>query len=190
MLLKKKNIAVLFFLMLFLSLDATAQEKALFPVRNSKGKWGYKYETEGRWIVAPVYDDAGYFYDGMAAVSKTKGWHRSQTGGKLAERSFAGYIGSDGKLVVPLEYESTFDFCDGRGRVSVWIDDENMSARLSSRWLYGYVDVDGRSVVPCIYPYAEDFRNGMALVRWVSNGVWYQAYIDVNGEICSDIYEL
>lgn len=183
----KKIFALLSLLLSLMSLKAAAQDGTLIPFQNGRGKWGYKYEAGGKWIVRPVYDVAGYFCDGMAAVGKTEGWRRSETREILGEKCYGGYLGSDGKVVVPLMYESTYDFSDGMGRVRIWIEDGDMVRRLSSRWLYGFVDLDGRLVVPCMYPYAEDFHNGRALVRWLESGAWHEAYIDRSGEICSDV---
>lgn len=61
------------------------------------GRYGYM-DKNGNTVIEPVYDDAGYFYEGMAVVVKD---------------GFGGVIGKDGKEIIPLKYIgiSTEDTC-------------------------------------------------------------------------------
>lgn len=64
-------------------------------------KWGYQ-SAVGQWTVYPVFDFAGEFSEGMAAVGlKENGiWHY-------------GFIDATGKLVVPLMYDEVGTFSEG-----------------------------------------------------------------------------
>lgn len=49
-------------------------------------------------VIAPQYEDAGQFSDGLAAVKKNGKW---------------GYIDEEGKVVIPFQYELAYDFNEG-----------------------------------------------------------------------------
>lgn len=67
------------------SISSFREELAYFSV---DGQYGYM-DQEGRIVIQPVYDDAGYFYDGRAVVMKD---------------GFGGVIGKDGREILPTEY--------------------------------------------------------------------------------------
>ncbi len=61
------------------------------PIRKqgNNGKWGF-VDTTGKEIVPCIYDDAGYFNEGLANVKKEEQW---------------GFIDKTGKVTVPAEAE-------------------------------------------------------------------------------------
>lgn len=104
------------------------------PTIDKSGKWGYM--QFGEWAINPRYDDAGYFSDGLAAVSLNGKW---------------GYIGKNGSSSIPFKYEQAGVFVDGLARV-----------KLFGKW--GYIDKSGTTVIPFKFSMASDFSEGLAKV--------------------------
>ena len=76
-----------------------------------------------------------------------------------------GYVDKNGKLVIPIQYDSAEPFAHGR-------------AIVSKRGSYGIINKRGKAVVPLFYDYAEGYQEGWAQVfqgRTV-------AFIDYNGK--------
>jgi len=157
-----------------------AQE--LLPVRHTNGKWGYKYEGSDKWFIKPKYSHAGQFCEGLAAVSVEDGWYRRRNGQKVASKHRAGYIDEHGRVVIPMTFDMTDDFSEGRARVRIW------DWYSYNHYYFGFIDHSGRMVIPCEYHYAENFRNGRALVKWYEDRQCYSCYIDAQGEPCSEVW--
>ena len=109
-------------------------------------KYGYK-NGEGKVVVAPLYDLAYRFEEGMATV---------RSGGKY------GYIDENGKEVVSPKYDFTWRFIGGYAAV-----------KLGNR--FGFIDKTGKEVIPLIYDEANNYHGnccykGMAHVK--ENGKW------------------
>lgn len=183
MYMKTKSIIMLILLSIF-TVTSLAQE--LIPIRGENGKYGYKYTPDGKWIVRPKYDQAGYFHCGRAYVTKTAGWYKNRHGGKLAQKYKSGYIDRNGKVVIGLKYDLADDFINGIARVNIFVKDEKTSDRIKSRFLYGYIDINGKPITPLKYSLAENFINGMARVVFAENGHLYEAYINTSGQMCSE----
>lgn len=77
-------------------------------------KWGFVNIYTGDIVIEPIWDYAGPFYRGYAHVSLgveleiNHGYDLSMDGGKH------GYIGLDGKIIIPLEYDYAFDIPRGK----------------------------------------------------------------------------
>ena len=52
-----------------INLDSELVDIVFYPFSDSSGIMGYS-DTSGKWLIEPEYDDAGFFYDGLAAVEK------------------------------------------------------------------------------------------------------------------------
>lgn len=52
-----------------INLDSELVDIVFYPFSDSLGIMGYS-DTSGKWLIEPEYDDAGFFYDGLAAVEK------------------------------------------------------------------------------------------------------------------------
>ncbi len=112
-------------------------------------------------VIPCIYDYAGVFSDGLAAVKKD---------GKY------GYIDATGKVVVPLIYDNAGVFSDGL-------------AIVEKGGKYGCIDQTGKEVIPIslIYDYVYAFSDGLAKVR--KNDKY--GCIDVTGkEVIPCIYDL
>jgi len=112
-----------------------ARPEPLIPYLKGR-QWGFANQSQ-QLIIAPDYEDAGPFVDGMAAVKK---------GGKY------GYINQQGKAVAPFQFEEALEFADGLGLV-----------RGKGRW--GFINREGQLVIPCDYESAGRFSGGLAPVR-------------------------
>jgi len=109
-------------------------------------KYGYKDAT-GHQVVAPAYDLAYHFSEGLATV---------RIHGKY------GYLNLNGKLVVVPKYDFTWHFIDGY-------------AAVKQGDKFGFIDKTGKEVVPLIYEDANNYHGnccykGKAYVK--EGGKW------------------
>ena len=147
-------------------------------------KWGY-IDRSGNMAIAPAFDGAWNFHEGLAAVKVE--WAR-------------GYIDLSGVMVIEPKFQFAGPFLDGRARVmldDVWgftdrsgvftpsvdaagpamVDDD---APAPSRWpevfrsdnRCGYVDDSGQVVIPAKFAEAEPFCDGLARVRPSPSAKW------------------
>jgi len=160
-----------------------ARHPGLHPVRDTNGKWGFIDRT-GRFRIAPKYDTALDFSDGVAYVFYWEGdqrmngivdpagkftalptndWEvsfhdglaRFATAGGL-ERRF-GYLDKSGRVVIQPQFWDSGDFYEGRAWFQVLKDHE---------WLYGFIDKTGQVVVPPQFTQKPgDFANGVSRVQ-------------------------
>ena len=136
--------AFIFLFILFYSVDTQAQLSPFYS--ETSNKYGYK-NGEGKEVVAPKYDLAYGFTEGLAAV---------RLNGKY------GYINETGKEVVPPKYDFTWKFIGGYAAV-----------KLAGKT--GFIDLSGKEVVAPIYEEANNYHGaccykGMAHVK--ENGKW------------------
>jgi hypothetical protein len=117
------------------------------------GKWGF-IDRAGSVVIAPAFDAAGPFSEGLAAVRRGK---------------THGYVDRSGKLVLVPRQEPAGAvhrrFSSGRAAVKV-------------NALLGYIDATGTVVIPARYRRADDFSEGYALACDPKLGC---GYVDVNG---------
>lgn len=74
----------------------------LIPFKNKySDKYGYK-NAEGKEIIAPKYNSAGDFSEGLAVVNLNRKW---------------GFIDKTGKEVIALKYDSAENFKNGKAKV-------------------------------------------------------------------------
>lgn len=100
------------------------------------GKYGY-IDKSGKVILAPRYDAASDFSQGLAAVKRGYGY---------------GYIDQTGKMIVKPEFDAAGRFSDGLAPVLV-----------GNRWRY--IDKTGKTVIEPQFQQALPFAEGLALVR-------------------------
>ena len=140
-----------------------AQAGNLHPVKQAD-KWGYA-DASGRMVIAPEFKDARPFSEGLAAVyveinppSKigfidSRGVRTS----KPAQRKW-GFIGQDGTMVIPPQFEAVRDFSEGLAAAS-------LAVRRSDSDTWGYIDRQGKMVIKPQFSYAGPFSEGLALVN-------------------------
>ena len=113
-----------------------------------------------------------------------------------------GYIDKTGSLVVPLQYDTAFDFSEGlagvrknnktgyidkTGKVVIPLEYDSHDRRFSEGLVnvlkggkWGYIDKSGKVAIPFQYASAEAFSNGMAAVS--TDGAKF-GYIDKTGQL-------
>ena len=101
------------------------------------GKWGYAAE-DGRFIIAPIYEDAYPFAEERALV------RFNSTGGY-------GFINAAGRTIAPFVYQEAKSFSEGFAAV-----------RKDDKW--GYINRNGQVVVPIVYDQASSLSNARAKV--------------------------
>lgn len=123
----------------------------LFPVLQN-GKWGF-IDASGQMKIAPNYQSASYFSEGLAAVSVNV-----QTGfwadGRPSIHPQYGFIDESGKMVIAPKYRLAMSFREG----VAWVED--------NRGPSGFIDHAGKIVVtPPNGTYCREFRDGLALAQ-------------------------
>lgn len=107
----------------------------LIPYRKNT-KWGFC--TPDKKLVFPcIYEQAGAFSEGLAAV---------------AQHEKSGYIDATGKMAIPYKFDFGGSFKEGVAVINI-----------GSK--YGYIDKTGNVVIKAEYNYATDFEDGLAMVE-------------------------
>ena len=108
---------------------------ALIAIEDDEyGKFGY-INKSGKEVIKPIYDAAGNFHNGLAAVKKG---------------DMCGYVDAKGKEIIPLIYDKVSDFSDG-------------IAVVSSDGKYKVIDKSGKEITKPIYTtFGDVITEGMA----------------------------
>jgi hypothetical protein len=114
-------------------------------------------DRDGQQVGAP-WDDAEAFTEGRGLVTSYKG------GNKFLH----GYVGTDGNVAVPVQFEAARLFSEGFAAV-----------RVDGKW--GYIDRDGTIAIKPRFAEAEPFRGGRAAVRMSEEWGKNSGLIDRNG---------
>lgn len=124
---------------------------ALFPVQVN-GSFGY-IDQDGRMAIAPRFQNAGDFSEGLAPVRESWRWH---------------FINADGEIAIDGKgsFQEIREFHDGRAAV-----------RIEGRW--GYLNPQGEFAINPRFRSNEPFSEGIAFVRSLNYRRWH--YIDRNG---------
>jgi hypothetical protein len=115
------------------------------------------------WLVRPQYDNALPFSEGFAAVNKGARLKKYAIG-YILEGGKWGYINSEGKVVINLQFEDARIFSDGLAAV-----------KINNKW--GYIDKEAGFVIKPKFDAALDFKDGVARVK--EGDCW--GCIDKNG---------
>ncbi|MEO6758803.1 MAG: WG repeat-containing protein [Saprospiraceae bacterium] len=147
--------------------------------------WGYR-DVKGAWAIAPKFDDARDFENGVAGVQKDGKWIEIDTRGETLPSTNGpraihpqsdgltlardgdrlGYLSPDGKPAFEFrKYDGAFDYQCGMARI-----------KLDGK--FGFMDKSGRLVLANQYASATDFKGCLAMVMTVDG--W--TYIDPAGK--------
>lgn len=153
----KKLITIFVMSLLMQSLSA---QTGLAPSEEN-GKYGYKNEDNsgtgiGSFVLPPKYDDAHYFFEGLAAVRIGDNW---------------GFIDKNGAMKIPAKYSSVSDFYEGLALVSVEVKEGG-----STYDKYGFINKAGAVVIPLKFYAAGGFddagladvaiKDGSGKIKW------------------------
>ncbi|MEO6391492.1 MAG: WG repeat-containing protein [Pyrinomonadaceae bacterium] len=156
-------VAILFILILAPLASAQSTATNLKPVFK-KGLWGYA-DTSGRLVIAPQFDAAAEFVDGLARVGMVNE-ERPELDGRPNVKW--GYIDQHGQVAVPLIYAVVRRFVGDRAAVATRPDNASVPAlrsRAALELLWGYVDRKGEVKIPLKFLNAGDFAEGLAVVN-------------------------
>jgi hypothetical protein len=132
-------------------------QRHLVPVQVGE-KWGYADNT-GNLVIAPSFDEAESFSEGLAAIAlrigpKPADEQPESPLGLLVHNKFKwGFIDEKGQIVVPPQYASVGVFAEGLARVRV-------GEGFGAKW--GYINTTGQMVIMLQFYHAEDFKDGRA----------------------------
>lgn len=151
-----------------LETDYKLQNYIFLPMEKNE-KWGYINE-EGAELIAPKYDDASLFSEGLAVVT-------------LNDKS--GYINKSGKIILPLIYTEAESFQNGyaivmadslygminrKGEFVIKPEYDELSDAVEDVCVgvkngkSCYISKTGKRITDCIFDMANDFRDGYAIV--------------------------
>lgn len=163
------------------------QDFSLIPVK-SADKWGY-VDAKGKYVINPQFNNADWFYDGLAKVESTDG--------KI------GYIDKSGKYKIAAAFKSGTAFCedfafvvsegghptciDKKGNIKfvlkeaerVYAFTEGLALFSNKDDKYGFVDKTGKVIVNPQFDDAVSFFEGFAAVK--QDDKW--GFIDINGKL-------
>lgn len=135
----------------------------LHPVADAGGKWGFIDRT-GRFRIAPRYNGAGKFSEGVAYAWFWDG-----------ERRRDGIVDTSGRFTeLPEVNDYAFIFHDGLARFQTPSGQERK---------YGYMDKAGRVVIPPQFYDSGHFSEGLAWVSVLKERKWLYGFIDKTGKV-------
>jgi hypothetical protein len=149
-------------LLIILSVSAAAQQ--LYPMRKYD-KWGY-IDGHGKWVIAPKYQMALDFHDGMAMVKDTyqggEVWDFiNEKGQKVIQSEYFGF----GTFLKLFDYKVTIlphqHFAEGLIPASIQILDPNYRGEPVS----GFLNKEGQLEIYGYYDKVGNFQEGMARVE-------------------------
>lgn len=116
------------------------------------GKWGF-IDKNGKIIIAPQFDNADSFSEGLAEVEQN---------GK------SGYIDKGGNIVIPIQFDNACPFFEGLASVSI-----------NGKW--GSIDKTGKIVITPQFDDWYSFNEGLAFVEQSDNLYGTFFFIDQQG---------
>jgi hypothetical protein len=146
--------------------------EGLLPIE-TKGKWGFVDRT-GKLVVAPQFEDAGDFSEGLAPVkvsSEETTWCPPDGSGSRSGFTMKwGYIDKTGKVVIPAQFESAAPFSE---RLAVIHNCEQAF----------FIDKTGKTVISGNFRYASSFAGGLARIETMAKDGLLSGYVDRTGKI-------
>lgn len=113
----------------------TAAPPELQRLSVNGGPWGFA-DADDRFVIAPRFDDAGEFSQGLAPVKIGQKW---------------GFVQRSGKMAITAAYDEVTPFTEGFARV-----------REGERW--GFIDLQGKPLATLPFVFVADFHDGLARV--------------------------
>lgn len=132
-------------------------------------QWGF-IDTTGQMVIRPRFAAAFYFREGVGTVDNEQGTVLIDKSGNVISSGYNtidfiadgrapvlrvdkwGFLDLQGKVVIPIEYDSMRPFSGGLAPV-----------QKDDKW--GYIDRDGKIVIPFQFDEADSFASGLAPVK-------------------------
>lgn len=150
----------------------------LKKIEGKNGKFGYR-DINGKEVIAPIYQNAFDFKDGLGLVVLNDKW---------------GYIDSTGKKIIPLRYDELHYFSEGLAVANIGATKGELGYAFGGK--YGFIDKSGKEIIPLKYDKVSSFNGGLAAVNigatrgdyGMKGGKW--GFIDKTGkEVIPFIYD-
>lgn len=155
--------------------SAMANSKHWHATPNLRGKHGY-IDGSGKQVLAPVFEEAHDFSEGIATLKSQAGWHLMTSDGKILDAGdfekldnfhdgsclarvltpqgyFYGFLDKSGKIAIPFQFTLAFRFADGVAPAT----------RDGTRW--GLINHTGDFVVEPRFRCIFDLREGLAAFK-------------------------
>ena len=167
------------------------------PILMPQNVWGF-IDVAGNEAIAPRFQGAGSFSEGLAAVRVDHRWGFIDTAGQeVIPPSFLnvgrfseglaafevgrsgnwGFIDTSGQEVIPPRYIDVRPFSEGLAAVAVRDFGQHWG------WAWGFIDNTGYEVIPPRFARAQSFSEGLAAVAIDDRetGFWRWGFIDAAG---------
>ena len=146
--------------------EINLSQNILIPFKNNEEQLGY-IDTLGNWVIQPVYDDAGAFEEGYAAVCKNDTCFYIN---KEGQKTFAAYfeeVENYKSGIAIVKKEGSFYLLNKAGQlVSKGYQDISQSSNglyvCQLNNLYGAINTKGEVIIPFVYKKLGNFKNGYA----------------------------
>jgi len=132
-------------------------------VCKKQGEWGY-LDTSGEYAIAPQFQAAKSFHEGLAPAKSGARW---------------GFVDKTGKWAVPPRFTGALPFSDGLAAVV-------LGGKI------GYVDHQGKMIISAQFDAAFSFSDGLALVTTYETPILrhHERCIDKTGKVVFDLTAL
>lgn len=112
--------------------------------------WGFKQlnnaqDPGSEFVIEPVYDEAGKFREGLAAVKKDEKW---------------GYINQRGEVIIDFEYDHATEFNGGMAGTAIF--DPARAQYDPQPLLWGLINIEGKQLAEYRYSYYVGVSDGIA----------------------------
>jgi hypothetical protein len=181
----------------YMNYSAAGLSEGLRAVQNERNKWGFA-DREGQAVISHIYDSAGNFSGGLAAVA-------------IYDGRKMGYINKNGEIVIELIYDIAGDFnggyavvaqrnrnihnfgvIDTAGNIAVPLEYNSIAHANHEDWFiaekaddnqeywYGVIDSGNNIILPFEYGAIYPFYNGLAMFR--SRNSAHYGFMNTRGE--------
>lgn len=164
-------------------------QNGLAVISDGNDKYGY-INKKGKITIAPKFDSAWGFQEGLALVKLDKkwgyvrpddsylvkpsydeAWGFSDGLAKVQKNGKVGFINAKGKIAIPIKYDNSYH----------WFDDGLTAISSNGKW--AIINTKGKLITAFDYDYATSPSEERILVGKLSNGVLLYGFLDLAGKV-------